>query len=111
VSKCACVPGAARLEQLGRWHDAEVTEPARRLSPLRPHDLRHTAATIMLHDLKVPVKIVSEMLGHSSTTTTLEIYGHVLPGMQREAATMMGDLVRRNRGKLIGFHGRSATEA
>jgi integrase len=32
------------LEQIGRWHDAEVTDPVRRLSPLRPHDLRHTFA-------------------------------------------------------------------
>ena len=32
------------LEQIGRWHDAEVGEPHRKLSPLRPHDLRHTFA-------------------------------------------------------------------
>jgi hypothetical protein len=32
------------LEQLGRWHDAEVADPARRISPLRPDDLRHTFA-------------------------------------------------------------------
>jgi len=32
------------LEQIGRYHDAELTDPARRLSPLRPHDLRHIFA-------------------------------------------------------------------
>jgi site-specific recombinase XerD len=30
------------LQQIGRWHDGEVTDPERRISPLRPHDLRHT---------------------------------------------------------------------
>ena len=32
------------LEQIGRWHDAEVRDPSRHVSPLRPHDLRHTFA-------------------------------------------------------------------
>ena len=32
------------LEQIGRWHDADVEDPARRIAPLRPHDLRHTFA-------------------------------------------------------------------
>lgn len=32
------------LEQIGKWHDAEVRDPTRQLSPLRPHDLRHTFA-------------------------------------------------------------------
>ena len=32
------------LEQIGRWHDAEQRDPTRHVSPLRPHDLRHTFA-------------------------------------------------------------------
>ncbi len=32
------------LEQIGRWHDAELKDPSRHISPLRPHDLRHTFA-------------------------------------------------------------------
>ena len=32
------------LDQIGRWHDAEITDPERRIAPLRPHDLRHTFA-------------------------------------------------------------------
>jgi site-specific recombinase XerD len=32
------------LSQIGRWHDAEMRDPARQISPLRPHDLRHTFA-------------------------------------------------------------------
>lgn len=50
----------------------------------RLHDLRHTAATLMLSD-GVNVKVVSEMLGHADVSTTLRIYAHVLPDMQASA--------------------------
>jgi integrase len=35
------------------------------------------------------VKVVSEMLGHSSVSITLDVYGHVLPDIQRDAASAM----------------------
>jgi site-specific recombinase XerD len=54
----------------------------------RFHDLRHTAATLLL-GRGVNVKVVSEMLGHSHISITLSLYGHVLPHMQREAAAVM----------------------
>ncbi len=52
---------------------------------LRIHDLRHSFATILLAE-GVNVKIVSEMLGHSSIVQTLETYSHVIPGLKEEAA-------------------------
>jgi integrase len=58
----------------------------------RVHDLRHTAATLML-SRGVPVKVVSEMLGHADVSTTLSIYAHVLPDMQGSAASAMDDLL------------------
>lgn len=48
------------------------------------HDLRHTAATMMLKD-GVNIKIVSQVLGHASEAFTMQVYQHVLPGMQEEA--------------------------
>lgn len=51
----------------------------------RFHDLRHTAASIMIAD-GVPIKLVSEILGHSTITVTLQIYGH-LYDHQRDEAT------------------------
>jgi integrase len=51
------------------------------------HDLRHMAATRLLRR-GVQVKVVSEMLGHASIAVTLQIYAHVLPNIQREAAAM-----------------------
>jgi len=59
---------------------------------LRFHDLRHTAATLML-GRGVHPKIVSEMLGHSQVGLTLDVYSHVTPTMQREAASALDGLL------------------
>jgi integrase len=58
---------------------------------IRFHDLRHTAATLMLNN-GVPVLVASKILGHSKASTTLDIYGHLIPAMQEEAARIMDDL-------------------
>jgi integrase len=55
------------------------------LKDIRIHDLRHTHATLMLK-AGVHPKIVSERLGHATIGITLDIYSHVLPGLQEAAA-------------------------
>ena len=62
------------------------------LPDIRFHDLRHTCATLLLAKGGHP-KIVSEMLGHSSSAITLDIYSHVIPGIEDTAALAMGDLL------------------
>jgi integrase len=62
------------------------------LPMIRVHDLRHTCATLMLAN-GVSVKVVSERLGHTTTTITTELYVHVLPGMQAAAAAGLRALV------------------
>lgn len=58
---------------------------------IRFHDLRHTHATILLlHE--VPAKVVSERLGHSNISITLDTYSHVLPNMQKAAAEKLNGL-------------------
>jgi integrase len=58
----------------------------RKLLPrLRFHDLRHSAATLLLAQ-GVPARYIMELLGHSSITLTMNTYGHVLEEMQRETA-------------------------
>jgi len=52
---------------------------------VRLHDLRHTHASIMLK-AGVHPKVVSERLGHATVSTTMDIYSHVLPGLQEDAA-------------------------
>jgi len=56
------------------------------------HTLRHTFATINLKN-KTDSKIVQEMLGHSSISTTLDIYSHVNEEMQKDAVEKMGDAI------------------
>ena len=57
---------------------------------MRFHDLRHTCATPLLTKGVHP-KIVSEMLGHSSVSITLDVYGHVIPRLGDVATCAMED--------------------
>jgi integrase len=61
------------------------------LPDVRFHDLRHGAATVLLA-AKVDLKVVSELLGHSSVAITVDIYQNVLPEMQQEVVKRMDDL-------------------
>jgi integrase len=61
------------------------------LPRVRFHDLRHAHATLLLCQGVHP-KVVSERLGHSTVGITLDIYSHVIPGMQAEAALALDRL-------------------
>jgi integrase len=54
------------LEQIGRWHDAELKDPTRHLSPLRPHDLRHTFAFHLAQATGADAYELERRLGHRS---------------------------------------------
>jgi integrase len=58
---------------------------------VRFHDLRHSHASQLLQQ-GIPLKVVSERLGHARASTTLDIYSHLLPGMQEEAARRVDEL-------------------
>ena len=60
------------------------------LSPISFHDLSHTCATLLL-SRNVHPKIVSELLGHSNVSITLDTYSHVIPGLADAAAGAMDD--------------------
>lgn len=97
----------AQRDAAAAWHDRwglvfttedgapidplDVTKEFRRVVRQAPvpvvrlHDLRHTHASILLGS-GVSVPAVSRRLGHTTTATTLSIYGHVLPGMDDQAA-------------------------
>jgi len=61
------------------------------LPNIRFHDLRHSAATILL-SMGVHPKIVQELLGHGNISMTMDIYSHVLPSMQQEAMDRLDNL-------------------
>ena len=66
------------------------------LPKLRFHDLRHTAATLLLQ-AGVHPKVVSERLGHATVSLTLDRYSHVLPTVQEDAALAMDSVLDRGR--------------
>ncbi len=65
------------------------------LPDVRFHDLRYSAATILL-SMGMPAKVVQEILGHSQISMTMDIYSHVLPDMQQEAMGKMHDLFKHD---------------
>ena len=64
-----------------------------RLKYIRFHDARHTHASLMLKQGVHP-KIVQERLGHATIATTLDIYSHVAPGLQQQAAKQFDDALQ-----------------
>jgi integrase len=96
-----------------RWQDHDLIFPCSVGTPLHPsnlrrdfnqvlesagiprirfHDLRHTAASLMLNH-GIPVIVVSKILGHAKPSTTLDIYGHLIHEMQGEVANIMDELL------------------
>jgi integrase len=63
------------------------------LPRIRFHDLRHAHATHLLSSGVHP-KVASERLGHSKVGITLDLYSHVLPGMQADAAARVDEALR-----------------
>jgi hypothetical protein len=56
----------------------------------RIHDLRHTTAALMIQ-AGYPPKMLQEILGHASITTTLDLYGHLYPGDMDKYADRLGE--------------------
>ena len=88
--------GRVFVDEIGRpphpetvtgWWSAAVKRTGSR--PIRLHDARHTAATLMLR-AGVPVKVVSERIGHADVTVTLGIYQHVTKRDDQAAADVLG---------------------
>jgi integrase len=67
------------------------------LGPMRFHDLRHSAATLLL-SMGVHVKVVQELPGHSTIAMTLNVYAHVLPSLQQDAMDKLSDLFEYDHG-------------
>lgn len=79
-----------------KWHPGTFSDSFSRLIEkhelphIRFHDLRHTHASLLLQHGIHP-KVVSERLGHSRIGITMDIYSHVLPGMQDEVAKQLDE--------------------
>jgi integrase len=91
--------GLVFTQEDGSWlHPGKITDRFERLvasselPPVRLHDLRHGAATLMLA-AGVDVKVVSETLGHNDTRITRDIYQSVFPEVAKDAAEAAAGLV------------------
>ena len=72
---------------------AITTLMRRQGSKVRLHGLRHSHASQMLAEGVHP-KVVQERLGHASIAITMDIYSHVMPNMQAEAATKIDEALK-----------------
>jgi integrase len=79
-----------RPEQVSRWFSALARRSG--LPPIRLHDLRHLHATLALSAGVAP-RVLADRLGHSSTAMTTDIYQHVLPDLDRDAAGRVAAIV------------------
>jgi len=70
------------------------------LPRMRFHDLRHGAASFLLAQGVSP-RVIQDMLGHSTITTTMRVYAHVIPELQRDAAARM-DAILSPKGSATG---------
>jgi integrase len=84
-----------------RHEFARILERAE-LPRIRFHDLRHTFATLQLANGQ-PIKIIGEMMGHTRTAITQDLYMHVSARMQRDAADALDAL-------LVGARDHGASE-
>jgi len=64
------------------------------LPDIRFHDLRHSAATLLL-SMGTHPKVVQELLGHSQISMTMDIYSHVMPTMQRDAMAKLNEVLKQ----------------
>jgi integrase len=77
----------ARPKAKKGWEPPKVKFPA-----IRFHDLRHSAATLLLAQGVSP-RYITDLLGHSQVSFTLQTYAHVLPEVQRAVATTMDEIL------------------
>ena len=79
------------LNNLGQREYSKLIQTAE-VRAIKFHGLRHACATLLL-EAKTPIHVVSERLGHAKVSMTMEVYAHVLPDMQKDAAAAMGGLL------------------
>ena len=86
------MPGGSVM-RLPNWRRSAFMPARRRVGisdRFRVHDLRHTAASLMIQ-ARYPPKMLQEIMGHASITTTLDLYGHLYPGEMDRYADRLGD--------------------
>ena len=81
------------LNNLGQREFSKIIKAAD-VKAIKFHGLRHTCATLLLK-AGIHPKVVAERLGHKDVAITMNVYSHVLPGMQEEAASKLGSILHQ----------------
>ncbi|WP_420846726.1 tyrosine-type recombinase/integrase [Nocardioides caldifontis] len=103
--------------RLGNWRGRVVDPAVRRAGIaeqkpgdlLRPHDLRHTCASLHIKH-GTPPKVLSSMLGHASVAITLDRYGHPYPGDAHEYVDRLGEVALAARADWMRTDGANAPQ-
>jgi integrase len=74
-------------------HALNAAADAAKVPHVTVHGLRHTSATLSLHAGRVPVRVLSERLGHANVTVTLRTYAHALTGDDAAAADAIAEVL------------------
>jgi integrase len=82
----------------------------RKLNAITLHECRHTFASLMIA-AGVNAKALQTFMGHASITVTLDLYGHLFPGSEDEAAVLLDAYLERAyaRGRAADIHQRGET--
>jgi integrase len=87
-----CTGEGKPLNPTDLYRNYEAIIAAAGVPRIRLHDLRHTHAALVLA-AGTPIKVVSERLGHSKTSITLDTYAHALPDIQDGAVDVISGLL------------------
>ena len=85
-------PGGKPLDPSMLSHEFAKAARMAGLERVRFHDLRHTFASLMLLRGAKP-KVISEALGHSSVAFTMDVYSHIIDGMQADAMALLDEVL------------------
>ena len=89
--RCATLGDPLQMNNIGQREFKAIIEAAG-VRTIKFHGMRHTCATLALK-AGVPVRVVADRLGHKGVEITMNIYQHVLPDMQEDAAEKLGSLL------------------
>ena len=78
----------------GRWKRALTAWRRAGLDPIGLHECRHTFASALIA-AGVNAKAITAYLGHASTQTTFDLYGHLMPGNEEEAVALIDAYLER----------------
>jgi integrase len=87
-----CTPIGTPKNQSNLYREFKTLLQVSGLPEIRFHDLRHSSASLLLNH-GIPAIVVSRRLGHYKVSMTLDIYGHLIPEMQNEAADLIDELI------------------